>query len=453
MLAWLKTNIDLFQDVQNCLAQFAAAFSIAQAVGPQLDILGLYIGVNRTVPFQPTPRSSVSFFNIGRLPRGVCFDGTNVWIVNFSDNTVSKLLASTGATIGTYTVGNGPSDVCFDGTNIWTANSTDNTISKLLASTGATIGTYTSSGTQPLNICFAGANVWVTNHVSNAVAKIDTTSGSTVATCTVGSAPIGICFDGTNIWTANFGNGTVSKVLASSASVIATYTVGSGASGPWGIVNEGSHIWVSLYNTGELKQILGSSGALLETVSVSGKPQFLAYDGVGTIYCSNFSFSVDAIQAISTSSFTVTTYSLGSNTWGVAWDGTSLWTSMNDIMAVAKLTPNIPVSPILDDSTYRTVLTARIFYNHWNGQIDSLQGLWAQLFPGGSIAIQDNQDMTATIILGGLFTSIITDLIENGYVVPKPQGVRYTFVFPQLPMLGYDRNDGTIAGWDQGHYL
>ncbi len=30
-------------------------------------------------------------FNTGNAPRGVAFDGANIWVTNFGDNTVSKL--------------------------------------------------------------------------------------------------------------------------------------------------------------------------------------------------------------------------------------------------------------------------------------------------------------------------------------------------------------------------
>ena len=115
--------------------------------------------------------------------------------------------------------------------------------------------------------------------------------------------------------------------------------------------------------------------------------------------------------------------------------------------------PSNGVSPILDDTTYRILLKARIAQNSWNGQIGSLQAIWQNLFPGGRIAIQDNQNMTATVILSGSFTSIISDLITNGYIVPRPQAVEYTFVRGTAPYLGYDENNGYVAGWDTGHYI
>jgi DNA-binding beta-propeller fold protein YncE len=44
---------------------------------------------------------------------------------------VTKVLASTGAVVGTYAVGSEPYGVAFDGTNIWVANSGSNSVTKI----------------------------------------------------------------------------------------------------------------------------------------------------------------------------------------------------------------------------------------------------------------------------------------------------------------------------------
>src|SRR5260370_34355388 len=77
-------------------------------------------------------------YSVGAFPTAVAFDGTNIWVANYSDNSVSKLLASTGAALGKFSVGTSPIAVAFDGTNIWVANDFSRTVSKLLPSPIAT---------------------------------------------------------------------------------------------------------------------------------------------------------------------------------------------------------------------------------------------------------------------------------------------------------------------------
>jgi len=109
-------------------------------------------------------------------------------------------------------------------------------------------------------------------------------------------------------------------------------------------------------------------------------------------------------------------------------------------------------SPKLDDETYRVLLKCKVLNNHWDGKINSLQDAWKLIFPSGNIVVQDNQDMTMSVIVYGEFTSKIIDLIQNGYVVPRPEGVLINIYTGTLPMLGFDRDDNYIAGFDTGYW-
>ena len=114
-----------------------------------------------------TAQTSVSY-PVGTGPIGVVFDGTNIWAANYIGGTVTKLLASTGATMGTYPVAAGPSGVVFDGANIWVSNNSGNTVTKLLASTGAAVGTY-PVGSNPEGVAFDGKNIWVASYTGYTV--------------------------------------------------------------------------------------------------------------------------------------------------------------------------------------------------------------------------------------------------------------------------------------------
>jgi len=143
----------------------------------------------------------------------------------------------------------------------------------------------------------------------------------------------------------------------------------------------------------------------------------------------------------------------------LAWDvDSAVGAQLNMIGAIVGVSRTVPfqpsngVSPILDDPTYRIYIKAKVAQNEWNGSIDSLQSVWQNLFPLGRIFIEDEQDMTATIFLIGSFTSIVKDLITNGLIVPRPQGVLYNYVFSNLPAFGFDLNNTLIAGFDKGYW-
>jgi len=104
------------------------------------------------------PAYQLAAFPVGSDPTGVAFDGADIWVTNWGNGTVTKLLAATGAVLGTFTVGSNPFGVAFDGANIWVANSGGGTVTKLLAATGAVLGTFTVGG-GPHWVAFDGANI------------------------------------------------------------------------------------------------------------------------------------------------------------------------------------------------------------------------------------------------------------------------------------------------------
>jgi Protein of unknown function (DUF2612) len=109
--------------------------------------------------------------------------------------------------------------------------------------------------------------------------------------------------------------------------------------------------------------------------------------------------------------------------------------------------PSDSVSPVLDDPTFRLLLQATVLRNHWDGKLSSLRTIWNQLFPSGVLLVTDNQNMSCAFYIAAAFTSIIQDLISNNLILPRPQGVLYTFSFAALPLLGFDESTPFIAGF------
>ncbi|CAK9249995.1 unnamed protein product [Sphagnum jensenii] len=113
--------------------------------------------------------------------------------------------------------------------------------------------------------------------------------------------------------------------------------------------------------------------------------------------------------------------------------------------------PSNGVSPVLNDVVYKQLLQATIGINKWDGRLVSIYDIWKSVFSSGEIVVNDNQNMTCTIIIAGVFSSIVLDLITNGYIIPRPQGVEYTYTTAPLPIFGADLNNAYVAGADLGH--
>lgn len=114
--------------------------------------------------------------------------------------------------------------------------------------------------------------------------------------------------------------------------------------------------------------------------------------------------------------------------------------------------PSGGASPVLDDDTYRIVLKAKVFQNQWKGTIPEIYDYWIKTFPEYPILIQDNQDMTMTVLVLGTGPGILQDLVVNGYFVPKPSGVRVNYGFSLNPIFSYGLDTTYLKGYNQGYW-
>jgi YVTN family beta-propeller protein len=145
----------------------------------------------------------------GLGPQIMLFDGTNIWISNAFNNSISKM-DKYGVWQATFSVGNMPGGLAFDGNSIWVANSNDNTVAKLGADDGQ-IQKIITTGTDPNWMAFDGTNIWVTNWGSNTLTQIRASDGAVIGNFATGLNPNGVVFDGAHIWVANSGTNTISK--------------------------------------------------------------------------------------------------------------------------------------------------------------------------------------------------------------------------------------------------
>ena len=114
--------------------------------------------------------------------------------------------------------------------------------------------------------------------------------------------------------------------------------------------------------------------------------------------------------------------------------------------------------PVLNDSVYRKLIKCTIAKNQWDGKIESLQPIWKSVEPGAVIMVLDNQNMTMGVSVFGTIDSTFRDLVENGYIVPKPQAVRINSVLyavngHPMPAFGFDMDDDNVSGFDKGTWV
>lgn len=111
----------------------------------------------------------------------------------------------------------------------------------------------------------------------------------------------------------------------------------------------------------------------------------------------------------------------------------------------------------LDDETYRMALRAKIGANHWDGSVEALQAILAQVFEGygTSVFTGDHQDMSMSFyMVGDTPPPVITALLTGGYLAVKPAGVSIRGYFKpsvtDTPFFAFDASGEYAAGFDSG---
>lgn len=114
--------------------------------------------------------------------------------------------------------------------------------------------------------------------------------------------------------------------------------------------------------------------------------------------------------------------------------------------------PSGGLSSVLNDNDYRALLKAKITINQWNGTMETLTDALTNWSPNVYFAVKDNQDMTVDIIAVGA-NELQKELIANGYIIPKPAGVRFNYNLSDDVIFAYDADTSTLDGYDTGTWL
>jgi len=256
-----------------------------------------------------------------RQPIGITTDGTNLYVTDFNNHTIRKIVIATGAVTtiagtpqapgsadgtGAQASFNGPYGITTDGTNLYVADSGNNTIRKIVIATGV-VSTFagtagapagTADGTGPAARFFFPAgittdktntNLYLTDSNNNtirqiviataAVTTIAGTPGTSGFTDGTGAAvrffsPAGITTDGTNLYVADHGNNTIRQIVIDTAAVTtiagnpatAGYQDGFGSRSlfnlPAGICTDGAALYVTDSGNNVIRQVVIATQAV-----------------------------------------------------------------------------------------------------------------------------------------------------------------------------------------------
>jgi len=261
-------------------------------------------------------------------PRGITTDGTNLYVADSYNNRIRKIVidngtvttlsgSSYGSTDATGTSARfySPRGITTDGTNLYVSDYSNHRIRKIVISTGVVTtlagssqGSTDATGTSasfnnPLGITTDGTNLYVADWGNHRIRKIvistgvvttlaGSSQGSTDATGTSASfsSPMGITTDGTNLYVADRWNHRIRKIvidngtvttLAGSSSSGSTDATGTSASfsSPMGITTDGTNLYVSDYSNHRIRKIVIDNGTV---TTLAGSSAGFADNATGT---------------------------------------------------------------------------------------------------------------------------------------------------------------------------
>ena len=264
-------------------------------------------------------------------PVGVTTDGTNLYVSDYGNHLIRKIVISTGAVTtlagtgssgsangtGTSASFNYPVGITTDGTNLYVADEQNHLIRKIVISTGAvtTVAGTGSSGSangtgtsasfhHPAGITTDGTNLYVSDYENHLIRKIVISTGAVTTVAGTGSQgsangtgtsasfykPTGITTDGTNLYVSDLFNFLIRKIVISTGAVTTLAGTGSQGSangtgtsasfgGPWGITTDGTNLYVGDFVNHSIRQVVISSGVV---TTVAGTGSQGSANGTGT---------------------------------------------------------------------------------------------------------------------------------------------------------------------------
>ena len=310
-------------------------------------------------PVSVTRNITMGGSNISNL----LYDGTYVWVVEWSSHKVERINPSTGAIVGSpisvgtnpgaavmvnghLFVGNGSntvtdidmstasvtrtialtgtniSQLVYDGTSIWALSWSSSKAERFNPTTGALVGSPVSVATNPSMGTIVNGHLFVTGTSGGTVTDIDISTGTVTRTITLtGTNLASSMFDGTNLWVTVFNNAKVARINPTTGAILGYTNVGSY---PTNVILANGSVWVGATGSDVVTQI-DSAGTVLRTISLGGSNiSNLVYDGA-VIWAPNYRDAFISQINATTGAVSSTTLTTGSNPGAVVIAGNSIF--------------------------------------------------------------------------------------------------------------------------------
>jgi hypothetical protein len=300
----------------------------------------------------PQDANSLGLTDLGNGPQRIAFDGTDLWVVDNVDDTVSRVRASDGKVLETWTGANNPRAILAAFGRIYVTDSSPMTGAGTIyvidpKQPAGSLTLFASNlAFNPEDITTDGAFLWVActgipEQGPSGLCRVDIQTGA-VTTFTAGlPSPNGILYDGTSIWITDGGNSL--KRINPDGTIAQLFTL---AVNPISPLFDGTNIWVlnSAVNFVTVVRVKDANGApltnafILATLSGNGlnSPSMSAFDGERIMVINANSNSVSMWKASDLSPLGNLFLGVNTGPSSICSDGLNFWITLRGTDKLAR---------------------------------------------------------------------------------------------------------------------
>ncbi|MFA9560390.1 S-layer homology domain-containing protein [Evansella sp. AB-rgal1] len=224
----------------------------------------------------PTNDTVIETISVGTSPHGVVFnsDGSKAYVANQGSSSLSVINTRNLEVEETIAVPASPVALVTIGEYLYFTSLTTGKVI-IINMANNTISGDIEVGTSPygLSVNTSRTKIYVANQGSRSVSVIDVSTRTVEATIEVGSAPSSteVTPDGSRVYVANAGSANVSVIDTTTNSVIATIAVGTH---PYaiGILANGSKVYTINFGSSSMSVIDTATNTVIDTLSLSNGP-------------------------------------------------------------------------------------------------------------------------------------------------------------------------------------
>ncbi|MBL7077207.1 MAG: hypothetical protein ISS31_07035 [Kiritimatiellae bacterium] len=198
----------------------------------------------RMAPGQPPGPESIILPTPDTYPHGITSDGTNLWLTNYSTDTLYRLDPTDGTVLGTFPLDVNPSSprgLAWDGQYLWVA--TSSWIRQIDPETGLEISFWGGFDTNQQGVAFDGTNLWVASLNTGNISCIDPVSGTVLSQIpSPATSPRGIEYRNGRLWHADSYQDRIYEIDPATGDVLGSFLMPR--SGARGLAWHGDRFWM-----------------------------------------------------------------------------------------------------------------------------------------------------------------------------------------------------------------